>query len=509
MKILGIELGSTRIKAVLIDENAKIIATGVSEWENELVDGLWSYSMQSVTEGLQASFADLVKNYGQPITSVDRIGISAMMHGHLAFDKNDNLLVPFRTWRNTNSAKAGEILSELLSFHIPTRWSVSQYFQAVLNNEKHVKDIAHLNTLSGYVHYLLTGKRVLGMNDASGIFPLLGDDYDAQMLEKFDTLLASYDIKGKFKDLLPTVLPAGANAGALTKEGALLLDPTANLLPGAIFCPPEGDMGTGMIATGSVEPLCGNISSGTSANLTVILEKPLSRAYEELDVIATPDGYPAVIIHTNNCTNEINEWINLFDEALKLFGVSVSKGELFSALFTHALKSDKNVGGMAGYNFLAGEGLAGTDKGAPLLVRGQDGSLNLANLMQTQIYSAIATLSLGIDILDKEGIKLKKVLAHGGFYKTPIIGQSATSAVLKTPVTVMNTASEGGAWGIAVLALYSMQNSITLSDFLDKIFESTEKTVLEASKEEKDKYAEFLRNYIHYLPVAKTASSLQ
>ena len=509
MKILGIELGSTRIKAVLIDENAKILATGVSEWENELVDGLWSYPMQKAKSGMQEAYADLVKNYGKAITTLDRIGISAMMHGHLAFDENDNLLVPFRTWRNTNSAKAGEILSELLDFHVPTRWSVSQYFQTVLNKEEHVKKIAHLNTLSGYVHYLLTGKRVLGMNDASGIFPLLRNDYDEERLKKFDTLLSSYDIKGKCKDLLPSVLPAGANAGALTEEGALLLDPTGNLQPGIPFCPPEGDMGTGMIATGSVEPLCGNISSGTSANLTVILEKPLSRAYEELDVIATPDGYPAVIIHTNNCTNEINEWINVFDEALKLFGLNVSKGELFEKLFNYALKSDIDVGGMTGYNFLAGEGLAGTNKGAPLLVRGQDGNLNLANLMQTQIYSAIATLSLGIDILDKEGIKLKKVLAHGGFYKTPLIGQSATSAVLKTPVTVMNTASEGGAWGIAVLALYSTQNSITLSAFLDKIFESAEKTVLEASTEEKDKYAEFLRNYIRYLPVAKTASSLQ
>ncbi len=509
MKVLGIELGSTRIKAVLIDENAKILASGVSEWENELTDGFWSYSMQAVKEGLQSAYANLVKNYGLPITSLGRIGISAMMHGHLAFDKNDNLLVPFRTWRNTNASKASEILSPLLSFNVPMRWSVAQYFQAVLNNEEHVKHIAHLNTLSGYVHYLLTGKRVLGMNDASGIFPLLGASYDEERLKKFDTLLNSYDITGNFKDLLPTVLPAGAVAGTLTKEGAKLLDPTGNLQPGIEFCPPEGDMGTGIVATGSVAPLSGNISSGTSANLTIILEKPLSNYYKELDVISTPDGFPAIIIHTNNCTNEINEWINIFDEALSLFGVKADKSELFTKLFNHALLSDDNVGEMVGYNFLAGEGLAGTDKGAPLLVRGQEGNLTLANLMQTQIYSAIATLSLGIDILDKEGIKIKNILAHGGYYKTPIIGQSATSAILKSPVTVMNTSSEGGAWGMALLALYSTQNSITLSNFLDKIFEHTEKTTLVANDEEQKKCDKFISNYKKYLSVAQTASKAQ
>ncbi len=509
MKILGIELGSTRIKAILIDENAKILATGVSEWENELNDGFWSYPMNAVKDGVQNAYANLVKNYGQAITTVDRIGISAMMHGHLAFDKDDNLLVPFRTWRNTNASKASEILSPLLAFNIPMRWSVAQYFQAVLNNEAHVKKIAHLNTLSGYVHYLLTGEKVLGMNDASGIFPLLGDDYDEERLKKFDTLLRSYDIIGNFKDLLPSVLPAGASAGKLTKEGAIWLDPTGTLQPGIEFCPPEGDMGTGIVATGSVAPLNGNISSGTSANLTIVLEKPLVNYYKELDVIATPDGYPAIIIHTNNCTNEINEWINLFDETLQLFGLKVSKGELFEKLFTYALNSDKNVGGMVGYNFLAGEGLAGTDKGSPLLVRGQDGKLNLANLMQTQIYSAIATLALGVDILNKEGIKIKSVLAHGGYYKTPIIGQTATSAILKTPVTVINTSSEGGAWGMALLALYSTQNSITLSSFLNKIFSSTQKSTLVASKEEQEKCDEFISNYKKYLPVVQTASKLQ
>ncbi len=509
MKILGIELGSTRIKAVLIDENANVIASGVSEWENELVDGFWSYPLTAVKNGMQEAYANLIKNYGQPLTTVDRIGISAMMHGHLAFDKYDNLLVPFRTWRNTNASKASEILSPLLSFNVPMRWSVAQYFQAVLNNEEHVKKIAHLNTLSGYVHYLLTGKRVLGMNDASGIFPLAGLDYDQERLEKFDTLLASYDIMGNFKDLLPSVLPAGAEAGTLTEEGAKWLDPTGNLQPGIVFCPPEGDMGTGIVATGCVAPLSGNISSGTSANLTIVLEKPLRDYYKELDVIATPDGYPAIIIHTNNCTNEINAWVNVFDEALSLFGVKVDKTELFTKLFNHALTSDEKVGGMSGYNFLAGEGLAGTDLGAPLLVRGQEGKLTLANLMQTQIYSAIATLALGVDILDKEGIKIKNVLAHGGYYKTPIVGQSATSAILKTPVTVMNTSSEGGAWGMALLALYSTQNSTTLSGFLDKIFASAQKSTLIASEEEQKKCDEFIKNYKKYLSIAQTASKLQ
>ena len=506
MKVLGIELGSTRIKAVLINENAEILATGVSDWENVLIDGLWSYPIEKVKSGMQEAYTDLIASFGQPLTTVDHIGISGMMHGHLVTDENDNLLVPFRTWRNTNALRASEILTPLFNFNVPMRWSVSQYFQAVLNGEEHVKKIAHVNTLSGYVHHILTGKRVLGMNDASGIFPLLGDDYDEKMLEKFDTLLSSYDISGSFKDLLPTVLCAGENAGYLTEEGAKWLDPTGNLQAGIPFCPPEGDMGTGLIATNCTAPLFGNISSGTSANLTVVLDKPLKNYYKELDVIATPDGHPAVIIHTNNCTNEINAWVNLFEENLALFGVKVSKVELFEKLFNHALNSDLKVGGMTGYNFLAGEPMAGTQTGAPMLIRGQDGVLNLANFMQTQIYSAIATVAFGTDILEKEGIKLKSVLAHGGFYKTPFVGQNATSAILKTPVTVMNTASEGGAWGMAVLALYCLQEKQTLATFLDKVFAKVEKTVVMASEEEMQKRNAFFDNYKKFLPSQIVAS---
>ena len=506
MKVLGIELGSTRIKAVLINENAEILATGVSDWENVLTDGLWSYPIEKVKSGMQEAYKNLVASYGQALTTVDYIGISAMMHGHLVTDENHNLLVPFRTWRNTNAFEASEILTPLFQFHVPMRWSVSQYFQAVINKEKHIKRIAHVNTLSGYVHHILTGKFVLGMNDASGIFPLSGNDYDEKMLEKFDTLLSSYDIEGKFKDLLPTVLSAGENAGYLTEEGAKWLDPTGTLKAGIPFCPPEGDMGTGLIATNCTAPLFGNISSGTSANLTVVLDKPLKNYYKELDVIATPDGHPAVIIHTNNCTNEINAWVNLFEENLALFGVKVSKGELFEKLFNHALNSDLSVGGMAGYNFLAGEPMAGTHTGAPMLVRGQDGVLNLANFMQTQIYSAIATVAFGTDILEKEGIKLKSVLAHGGFYKTPFVGQNATSAILKTPVTVMNTASEGGAWGMAVLALYCLQEKQLLSEFLDKVFAKVEKTVVMASEEEMQKRNAFFDNYKKFLPSQVVAS---
>lgn len=507
-RILGIELGSTRIKSVLIDENANILAQGSFEWENVLVDGLWSYSLDLAIEGLQKSYADLIKNYGKKLETVDAIGISGMMHGYLAFDKDDKLLAPFRTWRNTNTAKASSELSELFAFNVPMRWSVSQYYQSVLDKLDHVKDVAFLTTLSGYVHYRLTGEKVLGINDASGMFPVNDRSYEKSMINKFNALLSGKGVSVDFESLLPKVLLAGENAGVLTEEGAKLLDVSGTLKSGVKLCPPEGDMGTGMVATNCVAPRTGNVSSGTSANLTVILEKPLKNYYQEIDVIATPNGYPSALVHTNNCTTEINEWVKLFGEVVELFGSNAQKGELFSKLFEISLKSDNDVGGLLSYNFLAGEPLAKTTLGAPLVARGQDGKMNLANFMQAQIYSAIATLALGADILEKEGVKIDSVLAHGGFYKTPFVGQNATSAVLKAPVTVMQTASEGGAWGMAILALYSLKKEKSFSEFLDEIFKDAEKQVVMASETEIEKCESFLCRYKKGLKAEKELSEI-
>lgn len=502
-KILGIELGSTRIKAVLCNENGKVLASGSHEWENDFKDGHWTYSMEAVRQGLQTSYKELVKNYGKPISTLDAIGISAMMHGYLAFDKEWKLLEPFRTWRDTTTAQAAEILTKELHFNMPQRWSATHYYQAVLNKEKTVDKVAHLTTLAGYVHYKLTGKKVIGADDASGMFPLSGCDYDSTMLEKFNAIIGK-----DFKKLLPKVLLAGENAGTLTVEGAKYLDPTGTLKAGAILCPPEGDMGTGMVCANAIKPRTGQVSSGTSANMSVVLEKPLNNYYKEIDIIATPDGYPTALIHTNNCTTEINQWVNLFSEVAELCEANISKGDLFTKLFKKSLESDKTVGGLTGYNYLAGEPLADTVNGAPLVLRNPDGKLNLANFMGMQIYSAIASLSLGMDILEKENVKIESVTAHGGFYKTEFVGQNATSAVLNAPVTVMENAGEGGALGIALLAGYTLNNTLSLPEYLDGIFAGTKKKTVTADDKEKAKCKVFLERYKKHLKTEKLASEV-
>ena len=388
-KILGIELGSTRIKAVLIDEAACVLVQGSYEWENSLVDGLWSYSLSEVEEGLQASFSDLAANYkekfGEILRSVDAIGISAMMHGYLAFDKDDNLLVPFRTWRNTNTEAAADELTELFKFNVPMRWSVSHYYQAILNGEAHVKDVSFFTTLSGYVHYRLTGKKVLGIGDASGMFPILGKDYDGQMIEKFNSLLLEKGIDAKVQELLPTVLCAGDDAGILTREGALWLDPTGNLASGCIMCPPEGDAGTGMVATNSITPRTANISAGTSAFLMAVLEQPLSSYYKEIDIVTTPHASSVAMVHVNNFASEITAWTNLFDEVVTLCGGEIARGKLFDLLYAKSLEADENCGGLVGYNFLAGEPIVNVASGIPLIARTPDGKLSLANFMKMHI----------------------------------------------------------------------------------------------------------------------------
>lgn len=502
-KILGIEFGSTRIKSVLIDANGKVLATGAFDWENDYVDGHWSYPLEKVKEGLQTSYKELVKNYGSPIEKLDAIGVSAMMHGYLAFDKDWKQLEPFRTWRDTTTAKAAEILTEKLQFNMPQRWSATHYYQAVLNKEKTVEKVAHLQTLAGYVHFLLTGKNVLGADDASGMFPLNGSSWDKGRVKKYNELV-SVD----FEKLLPEVMLAGENAGTLTESGAMYLDPTGTLKAGAVCCPPEGDMGTGMVCTNAIKPTTAQVSSGTSANMSVVLEKPLKNYYKQIDIITTPDGSPAALIHTNNCTTEINEWINLFDEVIRIFGGNITKEKLYTRLFNKSAESDGEVGKLVGYNYLGGEPLAETEKGAPMIVRSCDGKLNLANFMQMQIYSAISAISLGTDILKSEGVKISSVTAHGGFYKTEKVGQIATSAALDAPVTVNKTAGEGGAYGIALLAGYVLNSKCSLQEYLDEIFADSDNVTICADKTEKAKYNAFFENYKKYLAVEQAASKV-
>ncbi len=500
-RILGIELGSTRIKSVLIDETGKVLSTGAFQWENHLVDGHWSYTLEEVKLGLQASYKEMAKNYGEALTKLDAIGISGMMHGYLAFDENWHLLVPFRTWRDTTTEQASEILTRELKFNFPQRWSSTHYFQAILNKESSVSKVAHLQTLAGYVHYLLTGKNVLGPNDASGMFPLSNRSYDQEKLERYSEV-AGADIS----KLLPEVLLAGEYAGSLTKNGALFLDPTGVLQEGCPLCPPEGDMGTGMIATNSVLPRTANISAGTAGNITVILERPLKSYYKEIDVVFTPDGHRAAMVHVNNCTSEINEWVSVFDEVLRLFNIDVTKDELFKNLFEKSKESDGEVGKLVSYNYLAGEPLAGTSRGAPMVVRPASGNLNLANFMQAQIYSVLAALALGKDILKKENVQIDRITAHGGFYKTKGIGQIATSAIFDAPVTVMATAGEGGAWGIALLARYLLHKEEDLPSYLEKTFASCERTTLIAGPDDKAKWEKFFENYKAFLPAEVAAS---
>lgn len=511
-KILGIELGSTRIKAVLTDERGAVIAQGSHEWENVLIDGLWSYSLDDVEKGLQASYAalavDYEANFGEKLTEVSAMGISAMMHGYLAFDKNDRLLVPFRTWRNTNTEKAAEELTELFSFNVPMRWSVSHYYQALLDGEPHVKDVAFLTTLAGYVHYRLTGKKVIGVGDASGMFPISGGEYDSTMLAKFNALLAEKGIATPLESLLPTVLTAGENAGVLTKEGAGWLDPTGSLAAGCILCPPEGDAGTGMVATNSVTPRTANVSAGTSAFLMAVLEKPLDSYYREIDVVTTPHGAPVAMVHVNNFTSEITAWTNLFTEVIALGGGDISRGKLFDALYAKSLEADRDLGGLVGYNFLAGEPIAGVSRGIPMIARTPDGKLDLANFMKMQIYSALGSLAMGCEILQREKVEIDSVCGHGGFFKAPMVGQSAMSAAIGAPVTVMKNAGEGGAWGIALLALFACRPDEGLEAFLDRIFADAEKSTVAASENENAYFHAFMEKYENGLAVERLASEV-
>ena len=508
-KILGIELGSTRIKSVLIDETHSVIAQGSYEWENKLADGFWTYSLEDVRLGLQSSYVALKSDYesrfGEVLAELDGIGISAMMHGYLAFDSNDALLVPFRTWRNTNTKRAADELTELLNFNIPMRWSVAHYYQAILDGEEHVKDVAHLTTLAGYVHYKLTGKRVLGVGDASGMFPISNGGYDRSFIEKFNAALSNRKILAKIEELLPEVLSAGEAAGTLTEDGARFLDPTGALKAGALLCAPEGDAGTGMVATNSVSQRTANVSAGTSAFLMAVLEEPLASCYKEIDVVTTPHGMPVAMVHVNNFTSEMNAWAGLFEEVIAIGGGRISTSSLFDALYTKSLESDDGCGGLVGYNFLSGEPIAGVLKGVPMIARMPWGKLTLANFMKMQIYSALASLAIGCEILSNENVVIDRVCGHGGFFKTSFVGQSAMSAAIGAPVTVMNNAGEGGAWGIALLAAFACSKSGDLEGFLAEVFNDAAGTTVSASEQEINSFRAFMTKYKNGLTIEKLA----
>ena len=471
MAFLGIELGSTRIKAVLVDGTCAVLASGSYTWENQLVDGLWSYALDEVWSGIQAAYADLDANYRAGVgatPTIDGIGVSAMMHGYLAFDAEGELLVPFRTWRNTNTAEAAEMLTETLGVNIPQRWSVAHLYQAVLNGETHVPQVGFMTTLAGYVHWKLTGEKVLGVGDASGMFPVTGGDWDAARLSTTQELFAANGAGVQLRAILPQILMAGQAAGSLTETGARMLDPTGALQPGIPLCPPEGDAGTGMVATNAVAPRTGNVSAGTSIFAMVVLEGPLKGLHTEIDLVTTPAGDPVAMVHCNNGASEIDAWAGVFSQfAARMGGTSVDVTHTFEVLFNAALDGEPDGGGLLAYNYLAGEPVTGLTQGRPLVVRAPDSRLDLPNFMRTLIMSSFSTLALGMRILADEGVGVDAMFAHGGVFKTKGVAQRLLAAALDTSVTVGETASEGGAWGMAVLAAYAAQgDGASLGDYL-------------------------------------------
>ncbi|MBO5315079.1 MAG: ATPase [Clostridia bacterium] len=509
---LGIELGSTRIKSLLINEAAEVVCKGVYEWENMLSDGLWTYSVSDIKIGVQSSYRLLADNFkkitGDTLTEISAIGVSAMMHGYLAFDEDYELLVPFRTWRNTNTEAAAQELSKLLEFNIPIRWSVSHYYQAVLKGEPHIKSVKHLNTLAGYVHYLLTGKSVLGIGDASGMFPVKGVNYDRDMLDKFNKLLKSKKVDTPFESLLPTVLLAGEAAGELTIEGARFLDPQGELKPGCRLCPPEGDAGTGMVATNSVSPHTANVSAGTSAFLMAVLDKIPTNYHREIDLVCTPSARPVAMIHVNSFGSEITAWVNLFSEVIEKCGINANRSVLFDAIYREFDRNEENCEEFLSYNLAAGEPLLGLDSGVSLMIRGAESKLSLANFMKTLIYSSLAPLAIGCGVLKKENVKIDRVYGHGGFFNTYGVGQRAMSSAIGAPVTVLQNAGEGGAFGIALLSKFMDSNAVSLDEFLSNVFETIPKSTLMASEKETAEFETFLNRYIGALPVEKLATEV-
>ena len=512
---LGIEFGSTRIKAVLVDDKYDPIASGSYEWENRYENGVWTYSLDDIHKGLQGSYSDLVKDvqekYGVELTSVGALGISAMMHGYMPFDKDGKLLVPFRTWRNNITGEASEKLMELFQYNIPQRWSIAHLYQAILNGEEHVKDIDYMCTLEAYVHRMLTGKRVLGIGDAAGMFPVDSEkkDYNQEMVEKFDKLVEPYGFPWKLRDIMPKALVAGQDAGVLTEEGAKLLDISGKLKAGIPMCPPEGDAGTGMVATNSVRQRTGNVSAGTSVFAMIVLEKALSKPYKEIDMVTTPAGDPVAMAHSNNCTSDLNAWVNVFKEFAEAMGMKVDMNKLFGTLYNKALEGDPDCGGLLSYCYFSGEHMTGFEEGRPLFVRSANDKFNLANFMRTHLYASVGVLKIGNDILfNEEKIRVDRITGHGGLFKTKGVGQRILAAAINSPISVMETAGEGGAWGIALLASYLANNGNdqSLADFLDKhVFTGNAGIEISPTAEDVSGFNTYIESYKAGLPIEEAA----
>ena len=512
---LGIEFGSTRIKAVLVDGSNNPIASGDYEWENRYENGVWTYSLEDIHKGLQGSYKAMVDNvrelYGVELTSVGALGVSAMMHGYMPFNKAGELMVPFRTWRNNITGQASEALMELFHYNIPQRWSIAHLYQAILNKEEHVKDIDYITTLEAYIHWQLTGKRVLGIGDAAGMFPIDSNtkDYNEEMVQKFDKLVEPYGFPWKLRDILPEVMVAGQDAGTLTEEGAKLLDPSGKLQAGIPMCPPEGDAGTGMVATNSVKQRTGNVSAGTSVFAMIVLEKGLSKPYKEIDMVTTPAGDPVAMAHSNNCTSDLNAWVNVFKEFAEAMGMEVDMNKLFGTLYHKAMEGDVDCGGLLSYCYFSGEHMTGFEEGRPLFVRSPESRFNLANFMRTNLYTCLGAMRVGLDILlNKEHVKIDRLLGHGGLFKTKGVGQQILADAVNAPVSVMETAGEGGAWGIALLASYlvNKEDGETLEHFLDeKVFAGNEGSTLQPEEEGVKGFNVFMERYVKGLGIERAA----
>ncbi|NGY81249.1 FGGY-family carbohydrate kinase [Bacillus megaterium] len=513
---LGIELGSTRIKAVLIDENFETIASGSYEWENLLENGFWTYNLLDIITGLQSAYREMKqeveRSYGITIRTVGSIGVSAMMHGYMAFDKTGELLVPFRTWRNATTSAAAKELTEHFQFNIPERWSIAHLYQAIINQEKHLPRIDYMTTLAGYIHWLLTGSKALGIGDASGMFPIdeRTQNYSEDMMKQFDERISYKGYPWQRSDILPAVHTSGEQAGTLTAIGASILDQSKNLQPGIPFCPPEGDAGTGMVATNSVRKRTGNVSVGTSVFAMIVLDKKLSNVYPEIDLVTTPNGSPVGMVHANNCSSDLNAWLGLFREFSEAMGQKVESDKLFEVMLNKALEADPDGGGLLSYGYFSGENITGVESGRPLFVRSAKSNFNLANFMRTHLFTAFGALKIGMDLLVKEeNVKIHSILAHGGLFKTPVVGQKMMAAAINTPVSIMDTAGEGGAWGMAILSSYMLNKSEneSLEDFLDdRVFK--EVTAQEIYPDELDVkgFEAFIKRYKKGLVIEKAAA---
>ncbi len=514
--VLGIEFGSTRIKAILIGSGHEPLAQGSHDWENRYEGGYWTYSLEDIWEGLQDCYGNMAQEvkeqYGVSVCRLASIGFSAMMHGYMAFNKEGELLVPFRTWRNGTTGEAAEKLIDLFQYNIPQRWSIAHLYQAMLNKEPHIQEIDYVVTLAGYIHWKLTGERVLGVGDASGMFPIDTEkkDYDSVMAAKFDDLVEAQGLPWRFKDVMPIVRAAGEDAGVLTEAGAKLLDVSGTLEAGIPLCPPEGDAGTGMAATNSVAKRTGNVSAGTSIFAMIVLEKELSKVYPEIDMVTTPSGSLVGMVHANNCTSDINAWAGLFREFAESMGVKPDMNQIFTTLYSKALEGDADCGGLLSYGYLSGEFLTDVEEGRPLFVRMPDSRFTLANFMRTHLYSALGALKVGLDILEKENVQVDEILGHGGFFKTKGVGQRFLAAAMDTDISVMETAGEGGAWGIALLASYlvNKESGETLESYLsNKVFGSMEKTKLSPDAEDVSGFGVFMEHYRKGLAIEKAASA--